>query len=144
MVIAKVVALFCLLLFPSPDAYGDETYSVSGEVLFPNAELIVISLYSPERFKNCRNRPLPPPPFSQILEVNPEQRKAGRVRFTFPRIPTGTYGILAFRDKTAHRIIEQHGFKETLSGYTVNAFSANWEDIKIEVDRDITGIKIQF
>jgi uncharacterized protein (DUF2141 family) len=90
------------------------------------------------------NRPLPPHPFSQILELNPEQRKAGRVSFVFTQIPSGTYGILAFRDKKVRRILDQDVFREPLSGYTVNTFSANWEDIKIKVDRDITGIKIQF
>ena len=144
MILARVIALMCLLLFLSPRADGDETYTVSGEVIFPDAEIIFISLYSSERFKNYMNRPLPPHPFSQILELNPEQRKAGRVSFVFTQIPSGTYGILAFRDKKVRRILDQDIFREPLSGYTVNTFSANWEDIKIKVDRDITGIKIQF
>jgi hypothetical protein len=143
-VFARVIAILCLLLFLSPRADGDETYTVSGEVVFPDAQVIFISLYSSERFKNYRNRPLPPPPFSQILELNPEQREAGRVLFTFTEIPRGTYGILAFRDRNVRRNPGQDVFKQPLSGYTVNTFSANWEDIKIKVNRDITGIKIQF
>ena len=144
MIFSRVIALVCLLFFLSPQADGDETYTVSGEVIFPDAEIILISLYSSERFENYKNRPLPPHPFSQILELNPEQRKAGRASFVFTQIPSGTYGILAFRDKNVRRMLDRDGFKKPLSGYRVNAFSANWEDIKFRVDRNITGIKVQF
>jgi hypothetical protein len=143
-IFTRVIALVCLLFFLSPQADSDETYAVSGEVIFPDAEIILISLYSSERFKNYKNRPLPPPPFSQVLELSPEQRKAGRASFAFTQIPSGTYGVLAFRDKNVRRILDQDGFKKPLSGYRVNAFSANWEDIKFKVNRNITGIKIQF
>jgi hypothetical protein len=128
----------------SPQADGDETFTVSGDVSFPEAEIILISLYSSERFNNYRNRPLPPPPFSQILELSPEQRKAGRASFAFTQIPRGTYGILAFRDKNVRWMLEQDGFKKPVSCYRVNAFSANWEDIKFTVNRNIAGIEIQF
>jgi hypothetical protein len=143
-VLPRVIAFLCILLVLSPLANGDETYTVSGEVIFPEAEVIFISLYTFERFQDHRNKPLPPPPFSQIIELSPEQKEARRASFVFTQIPKGIYGILAFRDKNVPRIADRDVFKEPLSYYTVTGFSANWDNIKFRVDRDITGIKITF
>jgi hypothetical protein len=114
-------------------------------VTFPEAEVIFVALYTPDRFKDFKNRPLPPEPYTEVLELSPEQRKAGRAEFLFKGIPKGTYGVVAFREskKNLKKDRSQY-FKEPVSTYKMIAFSGKWSDIKIEVDKDIRGIEIRF
>jgi hypothetical protein len=145
--VKRIISVLGILLALSAVTYAEETYTVSGEVIFPDGEVIFISLYTFERFKNYMNKPLPPPPFSQIIELSAEQKKAGRVVFQFTGVPEGTYAILAFRDKIINRKLDHDRleyFREPLSYYKVTGFSANWDEIKFKVDRDIMGIKIKF
>jgi hypothetical protein len=138
----KVLAAVMIL---SPAAHGEVKFTVSGMVTFPEAEVIFVALYTPDRFKDFKNRPLPPEPYTEVLELSPEQRKAGRAEFLFKGIPKGTYGVVAFREskKNLKKDRSQY-FKEPVSTYKMIAFSGKWSDIKIEVDKDIRGIEIRF
>ncbi len=92
-----VLALAGMLVLGIP-AYGEEKHSVSGIVTFPEGEVVFVSLYTPDRFKDFKNKPLPPEPYTQVMELSPEQMKAGRASFSFRGIPRGTYGVIAFRE----------------------------------------------
>jgi len=126
-------------------AYGEEKYSVSGVLTFQEGEIVFVSLYTPDRFKDFKNKPLPPEPYTQVIELSPEQKKTGRAAFTFKGIPKGTYGVIAFREnkKNLKRDPSQY-FKEPVSTYKMIAFSGNWSDIKIELNKDVRGIEIRF
>ena len=126
-------------------AYGEEKYSVSGIVTFSEGEVVFVSLYTPDRFNDFKNRALPPEPYTQIIELSPEQRKAGKAEFLFKGIPRGTYGVVAFREirKNLKKDRSQY-FKDPVSSYRMISFSGNWKDIKFEVNSDVRGIEIRF
>jgi len=139
-----VLALAAMLVLGTP-AYGEEKYTVSGIVTFSEGEVVFVSLYTPDRFQDFKNRPLPPEPYTQVIELSAEQRKAGRAEFLFKGIPRGTYGVVAFREskKNLKKDRSQY-FREPVSTYKMIAFSGNWSDIKFEVNRDVRGIEIRF
>jgi len=139
-----VLALAAMLVLGTP-AYGEEKYTVSGIVTFSEGEVVFVSLYTPDRFQDFKNKPLPPEPYTQVIELSAEQRKAGRAEFLFKGIPRGTYGVVAFREskKNLKKDRSQY-FREPVSTYKMIAFSGNWSDIKFEVNRDVRGIEIRF
>jgi hypothetical protein len=126
-------------------AYGEEKYGVSGIVTFSEGEVVFVSLYTQDRFNDFKNRPLPPEPYTQVIELSAEQRKAGRAEFLFKGIPRGTYGVVAFREirKNLKKDRSQY-FKDPVSSYKMISFSGNWSDIKFEVNKDVRGIQIRF
>jgi hypothetical protein len=139
-----VLVLAGIMVLGTP-VYGEETYTVSGVVTFSEGEVVFVSLYTRDRFKEFKNSPLPPEPYTQILELSAEQRKAGRAEFLFKGIPKGTYGVIAFREmkRNLKRDRSQY-FKEPVSSYKMIAFSGKWSDIKFEVNKDVRGIEIKF
>jgi hypothetical protein len=139
-----ILTLAAVVVLGTP-AYGEEKYSVSGIVTFTEGEVVFVSLYTRDRFNDFRNRPLPPEPYTQVIELSPEQRKAGRAEFLFKGIPRGTYGVVAFREirKNLKKDRSQY-FKDPVSSYKMIAFSGNWSDVKFEVHKDVRGIEIRF
>lgn len=142
--IGWILALATVFALGAP-AHGGEKYSVSGVVTFSEGEVVFVSLYTQARFIDFKNRPLPPDPYTQIIELSPQQRKAGRAEFLFKDIPRGTYGVIAFREsrKNLKKDSAQY-FKEPVSTYKMIAFSGNWSDIKFEVNKNVRGIEIRF
>jgi len=139
-----VLTLMVLMTMGTP-AYGEEKYSVSGIVTFSEGEVVFVSLYTQDRFNDFKNRPLPPEPYTQVIELSAEQRRAGKAEFLFKDIPRGTYGVVAFREirKNVKKDRSQY-FKAPVSSYKMIAFNGNWNDIKFEVNRDVRGIEIRF
>jgi hypothetical protein len=139
-----ISTLIVIMAIGAP-AHGEEKYSVSGIVSFSEGEVVFVSLYTQDRFNDFKNRSLPPEPYTQVIELSAEQRKAGKAEFLFKGIPRGTYGVVAFREtrKNMKKDRSQY-FKDPVSSYKMIAFSGNWNDIKFEVNRDVRGIRIQF
>lgn len=139
-----VLTLMVLMTMGTP-AFGEEKYSVSGIVTFSEGEVVFVSLYTQDRFNDFKNRPLPPEPYTQVIELSAEQRRAGKAEFLFKDIPRGTYGVVAFREirKNVKKDRSQY-FKAPVSSYKMIAFNGNWNDIKFEVNRDVRGIEIRF
>jgi hypothetical protein len=139
-----VMALAAVLVLVTP-AYGEENYSVSGIITFSDGEVVFISLYTQDRFNDFKNRPLPPEPYTQIIELSAEQRRAGKAEFLFKGIPRGTYGVVAFRESRKHlKKDRSQYFKDPVSSYKMVSFSGKWNDIKFEVNKDVSGIEIRF
>jgi hypothetical protein len=139
-----VLGVAGLILLAAP-AYAEENYTVSGVVTFPEGEVVFVSLYTPERFKDFGNNPLPPEPYTQIIELSPEQKRAGRAEFLFKGIPRGTYGVIAFREiKKNLKKDRSRYFKDPVSAYKMISFSGKWSDIQLKVNKDIQGIEIRF
>jgi len=143
--VKRAILLLGILFMVVTFAYAEEKYSISGQVTFSGHENIYISIYTIENFPNFK-KVLPSPPFSQKIKPNPEQVKAGRFSFTFSGIPKGTYCIVAFQDIDNNgklRCAACGGIEAPICFY--KAFSglssfANWNDVKFELVRDITGI----
>jgi hypothetical protein len=142
---ARWVLVVAGLIVLVTSAYAEEKYTVSGVATFSEGEVVFISLYTPERFKDFGNKPLPPEPYTQVIELSPEQKRAGRAEFLFKDIPQGTYGVIAFREmKKNLKKDRSRYFKDPVSAYKMIAFSGNWSDIRLEVNKDIRGIQIRF
>ncbi len=139
-----VLVLAGIVILGTP-VYGEEKYTVSGVVTFSEGEVVFVSLYTQDRFKDFKNSPLPPEPYTQILELSAEQKKTGRAEFAFKGIPKGTYGVIAFREMKRNLKRDQSRyFKEPVSSYKMIAFSGKWSDIKFEVNNDVRGIEVEF
>lgn len=136
--LAALAAVICLC----SHAAGGESFTLSGTVRFQEGEMIFLSLYSHERFLRLRNNPLPPAPFTLALEPTSEERQAGRAHFRFEGIPAGSYALLAFRDKKAPG--GPALAPKPASAYKMMRFSGRWEDVKMEVNKNLTGIEIRF
>jgi hypothetical protein len=141
----KWVLVLAAMTAHETSAYADEKYSVSGILTFSEGEVVFISLYTPDRFQEFKNRPLPPEPYTQVIELSLEQKKAGRAEFIFKGIPRGTYGVVAFREsKKDLKKDRRQYFKDPVSTYKMISFSGNWSDVKFEVNNDVRGIEIRF
>lgn len=134
--------VIALLLFMASAAGGEERHSVSGIVTFEEGEGVFLSLYTYERFMTLRKSSLPPTPFTLVLEPSPEEKDSGRAAFKFEGIPRGTYALIAFRDNKKPGAAGVPD--KPASAYRMMAFSGSWEDVKMEINRDIRGVEIRF
>jgi uncharacterized protein (DUF2141 family) len=141
----KAMLFLGILFMVFAFAYAEGKYSIAGHVTFSGHESIYISLYTMEEFANLK-KSLPSPPFSQQITPNPEQIKAGRVFFTFSGVPKGAYCIVAFQDvdNNGKLTCDMWGkIKEPIYFYKeifCDLSFANWNDVKFELMREITGI----
>jgi hypothetical protein len=133
------IVLLLLLSFP---AHAEQKYSVCGTAVFDKAERILLSLYTYEGFQNYQRKPLPPEPYTLVIEPSVQEKEAGKVPFRFEGIPQGTYALLAFRDQREPGALPRSA--RPASSYLMMTFSARWDDVKFEVNRNITGLEIRF
>jgi len=142
----KLILFLAIVFMISASAYAAEQYSLSGEVTFSGHEDIYLSIYTIETFPQYK-KTLPPEPFVKKIKPNPEQIKAGRLSFTFSGIPKGTYCIIAFQDvdNNGKLTCDTWGMiEEVICSYKesgmVDFSGTNWNDVKFELDKDISGI----
>jgi len=125
-------------------ASAEEKYTVSGEVVYQGSENICMCLYNQETFTNWKKE-LPPGRFTQIVKADP----SGKTSFEFKEVPKGEYIIILFVDENNNGILDcnPEGWpEEPLSMYKrpSTGVGHNWYDSKFEVNRDITGIVMEF
>jgi hypothetical protein len=137
--ILSVMVLFVFLSFP---VHGEQKYSISGTAAFDQADRILISLYTREAFQNFKENPLPPPPFTVVIEPSVQEKEDGKAAFRFEDIPQGTYALLAFRDQNKGAPARHPG--GPASAYKMMTFSSRWDDVKFDLNHNISGIKIRF
>ncbi len=147
--------LFLGILLCSALAFAEETFTVSGEVKFPKGEgEIYVSLKTQEEFEK-RGEPASPAR-SLMIKPSPQQLKAKKVTFNFVDVPKGIYGIVCMQDLNKNgkmdyvqgvftKIpIEPFGYSgQRFLGFEVDLEAARWDDVKFEVDKDISGIEIR-
>jgi hypothetical protein len=140
--VKKVLWGLAVCFFLANAVQAEERYSISGVATFKQGAVIFISLYTLERFRQFKNNPLPPAPFTLIIEPSLQQKQAGKVPFKFEGIPEGDYAIIAFRDQ--QRPDAATLASKPASRYRMTAFSGLWDDVKFSLRRNITGIEIRF
>ena len=138
---SRLWGVVLLFMLASP-AHAEQTFSVSGTATFDDAERIFLSLYTFEEFQNYRRKPLPPEPYTLVIEPSAQEKETGKVPFRFEGIPQGTYALLAFRDQREPGALPRSA--RPASSYLMMTFSARWDDVKFEVNRNITGLEIRF
>jgi uncharacterized protein (DUF2141 family) len=126
-------------------AYAQEKYTVSGEVIFPKKADIYMELRTQEEAEKDRT---PSPPRFIILKLSYGHQKAKRALFEFVDVPKGTYCIRAFQDIYKNGkldIIWGLGLPkpEEPNGFYKPAWPPDWNKMKFDVDKDVTGIRIE-
>jgi hypothetical protein len=141
-IMKEILCGIAVWIFLANPVQAEQGYSISGIATFKGGDVIFISLYTLERFRQFRDKPLPPKPFTLVIEPSPEQKAAGRVSFIFEGIPEGDYALIAFRDRKKPKAEDLS--RKPASRYRMMTFSGRWDDVKFSLNRNITGIEVRF
>ena len=144
----KLVPLFVGLAFLFSVALAEENYTLSGEVTFRKDGDIYICLLNMEGWRDFQN---PRNELSQlkcqVIKMNADLKEAKKVSFKFDNVPKGTYCIVALQDvnnngKADH---ENYVISEPWGSYRnlEPGVSWSWDNVKFDLEKDITDIKIQ-
>ena len=129
-------------------SYSQEKFAVSGEVKFEKKKgAFILMLLTQEEF--AKEEPATPER-KLLIKPDSQQLKAKKVSFKFVDVPKNTYAIYCIQDLNENGemdyIAGSTGFRwpQEPSGYSGQAFlGVNWSDVKFEVDKDISGIKVE-
>ena len=131
-------------------AYAQEKFTVSGEIKFPESKgEIYVWLKTQEEHKQQKEPESPAR--SLMIKPSPQQLKAQKVTFRFADVPKGTYCIVCMQD------LNKNGKMDHKEGVWYKNIPAEpygssgpstwergmWNDIKFEVDKDMSGIEIR-
>jgi len=140
--------LFVSIVFCSALAFAGDTFTVSGEVKFPkNKGVIQCWLRTQEEFEK-REKPASPAR-RLMIKPSPQQLEAKKVTFKFVDVPKGIYMIICIQDLNNNGEMDYStapfGRKIPLEpfGYSGPRLPGLWDDVKFEVEKDISGIEIQ-
>ena len=146
---SKVLMLIWGFIFAiSTFGYGQEKFTVSGEIEFPKRKgAICAQLLTQDEYEN---RKTAPPERNLLIRPNPQELKAKKVTFSFMDVPKGAYIIYCLQD------LNENGTMDFMDGvwaknptepygYSGRQFwgSSLWDDVKLEVDKNISGIMIE-
>jgi len=144
----KLVPLFAGLAFLFNVALAEENYTLSGEVTFTKDGDLYICLLNMEGWRDFQN---PRNELSQlkcqVIKMNADLKEAKKVSFKFDNVPKGTYCIVALQDVNNNgKADSEHGvIREPWGSYRNLEIGApwTWDNVKFDLEKDITDIKIQ-
>ena len=144
---AITIALFISVSFGI--AFGEETYTITGEVSFKDDGDIYICICTKDEWAEFGFKDHNLSKFTcQIKKMNDEIQKVRMAPFQLTDIPKGTYVIVAYQDvngngKTDH--LKAFVFPEPWGTYrqAVSSGEKRFDEIKFELNKDIRGIKIE-
>jgi uncharacterized protein (DUF2141 family) len=145
----KLLALLIGLGLLSSVALAEENYAISGEVTFSEDGTIYICILTKEKFRDFHN-----PGYDlsasqcKVQRMNADLKSTGIVFFKFDSVPKGTYCIVAYQDVNNNGKVDfkQHAISEPLGSYREfdpSLPAISWQYVKFDLEKDITGIKIQ-
>jgi len=143
----KMSALFLSFWLIGVIAHAEEKFSLSGEVSFQYDADIYICLFTMEDIQYLPKNELLPPK-CKAIRMNTDLKEAGKVTFKFDSIPKGTYCIATFQDVIKNRKVnyENYQINEPFGTYKEQGPECgnqlDWNTIKFDLEKDITGIKI--
>ena len=141
----KAMLFLASFLLASTFAYAEEKYTISGEVTFQYDGDIYICLLTMEEFRVfiISGHELSQSP-CKVIQMNTDLKKAGKVSFTFDNIPKGTYCVFTYQDVNMNGEVdfENYIINEPWGSYKEN-ISPVWGKVKFDLEKDITGIKIE-
>jgi len=145
----KLVPLFAGLAFLFNVALAEENYTLSGEVTFRKDGDLYICLLNMEGWRDFQN---PRNELSQlkcqVIKMNADLKEAKKVSFKFDNVPKGTYCIVALQDvnNNGKADFENYVISEPWGSYRdlpIGSTTGTWNTVKFDLEKDITGIKIQ-
>jgi hypothetical protein len=144
----KLVPLFIGLCLLFSFAFAEENYKLSGEVTFSYDGDIYLCLLNMEGWRDFQT---PRHELSQlkckVIKMNADLRGAGKVSFKFDSVPKATYCIVALQDvnNNGKADFENYIISEPWGTYRNLGIgiSTSWDNVKFDLEKDITGIKIQ-
>jgi uncharacterized protein (DUF2141 family) len=148
------ISILCILVFFCASsvqlaAKGGENWTISGDVTFQYDGDIYICLFTKEELPEflLRNHELSPSE-CKVIRMNANVKRAGKVSFKFDSVPKGTYCIVTYQDANNNGKVDYENYmmKEPWGSYKEMDPTQNfliWKLIKFDLEKDITGIKIQ-
>jgi uncharacterized protein (DUF2141 family) len=144
----KMSALILSFLLIGGIAHAEEKFSLSGEVSFQRDADIYICLFTMEDIQYLPKNELLPPK-CKAISMNTDLKEAGKVSFRFDSIQKGTYCIYTSQDiiKNGKVDYENYQINEPFGTYKEQGPECgnqlDWNTIKFDLEKDITGIKIK-
>ena len=143
----RLLRIIIPMIFIVSIAYAGENSTISGEVSFRDEGDIYICLFTKDEFLDYPKHKLSRSQ-CQRVRMNSDFKKVGKVSFKFDSIPKGTYCILTFQDVNMNQKIDIVGFTTTdpQGSYKEQVSPLSclvWSEIKFDLERDLTDIKIQ-
>ncbi len=144
----RLIKIIVALILLASVTYAGENYTISGEVSFQYDGDIYICLFTKDEFLDDYPKHKLSRPQCQRVRMNSDFKKVGKVSFKFDSIPKGTYCILTFQDVNMNQKIDIVGFTTTdpQGSYKEQVSPLSclvWSEIKFDLERDLTDIKIQ-
>ena len=146
----KLATLFVGFALLFSVALAEENYTLSGEVTFRKDGDIYICLLNMEGWRDFQN---PRNELSQlkcqVIKMNADLKEAKKVSFEFDNVPKGTYCIVALQDvnNNGKADFENYVISEPWGSYRNieigTGTGTTWDNVKFDLEKDITGIKIQ-
>ena len=145
----KAVVTVSVVLFFLGMAYGEETFTINGDVLFQHDGDIYVCICNLEQWTEFLR---PRHEFSDstcnFIAMNNELQKAGATSFKLEGIPKGTYVIVGYQDNNKNGMVDYENYilNEPWQTYRDSGRSTNqpkWDEIKFDLEKDLAGIKIQ-
>ena len=148
MMLKKFLPLFIGIGLLYSFAFAQENYTLSGEVHFSEDGDIYICLLNMEGFRDFQTPGQELAPRKcKVIKMNADPKGAGKVSFKFDSVPKGAYCIVALQDVNNNGKVdfEQYIISEPLGSHKEGdpSLALRWNDIKFDLEKDITGIKIQ-
>ena len=143
-------ALMIILVFVfaiSTSAYGEELFTVSGEINFQEeGGEFLVQLKTEQELEN--DIKTVPPSRELLIKPNSTQLKAKKITFKFTDVPAGTYCIRCLHDLNKNGKMDrvpETGMPAKPYGYSGPlAFGKPmWEDVSFKVDKNISDIEIK-
>jgi len=143
----KAMFFLASFLLASALVYAKEKFTVSGEVTFQYDGDVYICLLTMEEFRdfNIPGHELSQSP-CKVIQMNTDLKKVGKVSFTFDNIPKGTYCVFTYQDVNMNgkTDFENYALSEPWGSYKENISTMpGWGVVKFDLEKDITGIKIE-
>ena len=137
--IRRVMFICILLSFGASLSYGQDKFSVSGELSFLKDGHMYIGLYTQEEWQDRKAKP---PNLFLCLKPKPEHKKVSKVPFKFDGVPGGTYGIYAFQDINGSGKQDWRGGSFSLEPCATyrHTTTAEWHEVNFDVRENIDGI----
>jgi uncharacterized protein (DUF2141 family) len=142
----KLVPLFIGLGLAFSSAYAGENCTISGEVTFQYDGDIYVCLYDKEGWCDFQTpRHELSPPHCKVKEMDADLKKASKISFKFDSVSKGTYVVVALQDENGNGKVDfaNYNISEPWGSYKELGMEWNWNEVKFDLEKDITGIKIQ-